>query len=175
MNEFYSFIDGKKTEVKFINEKEIFVNGEMNPFSLLKIDSNNFSIIYKNKNFNCRILEKDKNRSKIFVNGSIYLVDCKTKIESIAEQFTSNKKEENQNIVKVFAPMSGLVLKILIGDGEIVKKDQPIIILEAMKMENEILAPADGKLLIPDIKEGITIEKNTKLFEINNLLFEKNY
>ena len=45
---------------------------------------------------------------------------------------------------KVVAPMPGLVLGFKVENGATVKKDQPIMILEAMKMENDIVAPCDG-------------------------------
>lgn len=45
---------------------------------------------------------------------------------------------------KVVAPMPGLVLGFKVDNGATVKKDQPIMVLEAMKMENDIVAPCDG-------------------------------
>ena len=45
---------------------------------------------------------------------------------------------------KVVAPMPGLVLGFKVADGATVKKDQAIMVLEAMKMENDIVAPCDG-------------------------------
>jgi len=54
---------------------------------------------------------------------------------------------------KVSAPMPGNILRINVKVGDVVKKGQALLILEAMKMENEISAPADGK--IADIKAVI--------------------
>ena len=48
--------------------------------------------------------------------------------------------------LKVNAPMPGSILKINVNTGDVVKKGQALIILEAMKMENEIVAPSDGKI-----------------------------
>lgn len=45
---------------------------------------------------------------------------------------------------KVAAPMPGLIIALKVADGTSVKKDQPIVVLEAMKMENDIVAPCDG-------------------------------
>ena len=44
------------------------------------------------------------------------------------------------------SPMPGMVMKFLVGEGDSVKKGQAVVILEAMKMENEIAACADGKI-----------------------------
>ena len=50
------------------------------------------------------------------------------------------------NGTQVVAPMPGLVLGFKVADGAMVKKNQPILVLEAMKMENDIAAPCDGKV-----------------------------
>ena len=56
------------------------------------------------------------------------------------------------------APMPGKVLKVLVKAGETVKENQPIIVLEAMKMENEIVAPKGGVLSAVYVNEGSAID-----------------
>ncbi len=47
---------------------------------------------------------------------------------------------------KILSPFPGLIKKLLVAEGSAVKKDQPILVLEAMKMDNDITAPCDGKV-----------------------------
>lgn len=54
----------------------------------------------------------------------------------------------SSNTGDVIAPMPGTVLKVNVANGDIVKKGQVVLILEAMKMENEIVSPADGKITL---------------------------
>lgn len=63
---------------------------------------------------------------------------------------------------KVLAPFNGLIKNILVADGANVKKDQPIIVLEAMKMDNDITAPCDGKVTI-NVTKGANVETNALL------------
>ncbi|MCH5147349.1 MAG: biotin/lipoyl-binding protein [Clostridiales bacterium] len=63
---------------------------------------------------------------------------------------------------KVLSPFPGLIKNILVADGAFVKKDQPIIVLEAMKMDNEITAPCDGKITL-SVAKGATVETNATL------------
>ena len=63
---------------------------------------------------------------------------------------------------KVLSPFPGLIKNILVADGATVKKDQPIIVLEAMKMDNEITAPCDGKITL-SVAKGATVETNATL------------
>ncbi len=63
---------------------------------------------------------------------------------------------------KVLSPFPGLIKKVLVNSGDTVKKDQPIIVLEAMKMDNDITAPCDGKITI-QVNKGANVETNAVL------------
>lgn len=67
---------------------------------------------------------------------------------------------------KVLSPFPGLVKNLLVSDGSSVKKDQPIMILEAMKMDNEITAPCDGKVTF-GVAKGANVESNAVLAVIS--------
>ncbi len=66
----------------------------------------------------------------------------------------------------VQSPMPGTVLRIAAKEGEQVKKGQLILVLEAMKMENEIVAQKDGKLRALFVSEGDSVQGGAALFEI---------
>ena len=66
----------------------------------------------------------------------------------------------------VTAPMPGTILKVLKASGDAVKAGDVVLILEAMKMENEITAPADGVIGSLSLTEGSTVAGGDLLFEI---------
>ena len=66
----------------------------------------------------------------------------------------------------VTAPMPGKILRILVKEGESVKTGQGLLILEAMKMENEIPSPKDGVIKKILVKEGDTVDTGQPLIEI---------
>ena len=63
----------------------------------------------------------------------------------------------------VTSPMPGTILGVKLKEGDAVKTGQLVIILEAMKMENEIVAPADGVVASVAVKEGDTVETDATL------------
>lgn len=63
---------------------------------------------------------------------------------------------------KVVSPFPGLIKKLLFENGATVKKDDPIIVLEAMKMDNDITAPCDGKITYQVVK-GANVESDAVL------------
>jgi acetyl/propionyl-CoA carboxylase alpha subunit len=67
---------------------------------------------------------------------------------------------------EVRAPIPGLITKVLLKPGEAVKKDQPVLCLDAMKLENEISSPRDGTVKSIDVQPGQAVEKGQSLFVI---------
>ena len=63
---------------------------------------------------------------------------------------------------KVLSPFPGLIKKFLVKDGDTVQKDQPVLVLEAMKMDNDITAPVAGKITFKTAV-GNNVETNTLL------------
>jgi 3-methylcrotonyl-CoA carboxylase alpha subunit len=65
------------------------------------------------------------------------------------------------------APMPGLVLKILVRQGDVVAKGAPLLILEAMKMEHQIVAPRDGTVSALHCTEGELVQPGVELVELS--------
>lgn len=110
----------------------------------------------------------------IKVNGNIYDVEVEelgaqivntanTQISSKPQQKIQKNTQEN-GIIK--APMPGTINNVLINVGDIVKKGQVLLILEAMKMENEIMANCDGTILDIHISKGSSVSVGDELITI---------
>lgn len=72
-----------------------------------------------------------------------------------------------QGSVKVSAPMPGKILKTVAAAGQAVKKGEVLVILEAMKMENEIVAPQDGTVASINVAVGDSVEAGAVLATLN--------
>ena len=72
-----------------------------------------------------------------------------------------------QGAVKVNAPMPGKILKVNVSAGSAVKKGDVLMVLEAMKMENEICAPQDGTVATVDCAVGDSVESGKVLASMN--------
>jgi len=81
-------------------------------------------------------------------------------LEKLGMGGSSTKKIKNLK-----APMPGLVRQILLQVDEEVTKDTPLLILEAMKMENVIKAHGEGKIKSIQVNQGQAVEKSTLLVE----------
>lgn len=72
------------------------------------------------------------------------------------------KAATNAQGEKVLSPFPGLIKNLLVAEGATVKKDQPILVLEAMKMDNDITAPCDGVVSF-NVAKGANVESDTVL------------
>jgi biotin carboxyl carrier protein len=64
------------------------------------------------------------------------------------------------------APMPGMVVKVEVEEGEVVQEGQGVVIVEAMKMENELSSPIDGVVAEVAVREGDTVEAGAALFRV---------
>ena len=76
-------------------------------------------------------------------------------------------KSAGAGSIKVASPMPGKILDVKAHVGDAVKKGQVILILEAMKMENEVVAPEDGTVASIDVASGATVEAGDTLATLN--------
>lgn len=76
-------------------------------------------------------------------------------------------KSAGAGSIKVASPMPGKILDVKAKVGDAVKKGQVILILEAMKMENEVVAPEDGTVASIDVASGATVEAGDTLATLN--------
>ncbi len=100
-------------------------------------------------------------RVHVHLDGSVFPIEIlderKLRLRRAAGRFTVEGKQT------VTAPMPGKVVKVLAGVGAEVKEGQGLLVIEAMKMENELKSPKDGKVVELHVKEGQTVEGNAKL------------
>lgn len=134
--------EGKTFEVSptFITEEEI----------LLMINGRVYNILVQSNSIGHNVIIGDRK----------YQVEKKFSLVSPQDQKSVSKKIE----VKVSMP--GKVVAVHVENGSQVKQGQPILILEAMKMQNEIKAPRDGRIANLKVKAGDTVETGTVLFNL---------
>ncbi len=150
------------------------VNGELSldqlengPLDFVRIDQRNFHILYNEKRFLAELVDHQPQNKRfvIKVNGSQYEVDLADRYDRIINTLGLHKYS-TQQVGDVKAPMPGLVLEIQVEEGQTVEADQPLLILEAMKMENVLKAPGAGVVKSVKVEKGAAVDKNQVLIEM---------
>ncbi len=120
----------------------------------------------------------DGNIAHIEVNGTLYDVEIghtvkQTKTPKLVRPVVTGPakpdidKIEKGSATPITAPLPGNVLEILVNPGDIIKKGQKLLIMEAMKMENQVLAEKDGVVEAVRVKPGQSVLQGDVLIEIN--------
>ncbi len=137
------------------------IDGATVAIDLIAVDNNVFHILYNNKSFLADIIEVNKadKYCLVKINGNIYRVEIKDKYDELLHQLGMDNIDKNK-VNDIKAPMPGLVLKILVNEGDILKKGDSLFILEAMKMENIIKSPGDATVKSIKAQSGDKVEKN---------------
>ena len=99
---------------------------------------------------------------KVNVNGSVYEVEIEL-IDGAAAPAAPAPAAAPAGGEKVCAPMPGTILDVKVQNGASVKKGDVLFILEAMKMENEIMAPCSGTIASVNTSKGSAVESGTLL------------
>lgn len=141
-NELNVTLDKKSYEVnvEFINHEEM----------LLKINGKIFDVI----------INANSSVYNVWINGRCFRIRKKTAMEMLGG------KPSNTQQMNVKTSMPGRIIKILVQSGEKVREGDAVLILEAMKMQNEIKSPKTGKVgrILP--KPGDSVEAGSLLFTI---------
>ncbi|MCK8816906.1 acetyl-CoA carboxylase biotin carboxyl carrier protein subunit [Natroniella sulfidigena] len=100
---------------------------------------------------------------KVKVNNKEYLVEVeeveRREAENFEEQEIKNEEHEKSNArTEITSPLAGVVNQVLVAEGQQVKSNELIMILEAMKMEHEIRVDNEGVIEAINIVEGATVE-----------------
>ena len=157
---------GKDTtyEIKLDLDAKLSLDGEEVTLDMVAESENSFHVIYENIGYDIYIVDKNETTKTyiISVNGNEYTLQAKSKFDELLDQLgMSNLVEAKADNLK--APMPGLVIDILVEPGNTVLKGDSVLVLEAMKMENNIKSPAEGIIKSIDIKKGQAVEKNQVL------------
>ncbi len=167
MTELIAYINDKIKNIGISGDSIININSKKIRFNLLSLDDKTYLLEIGNKFFEVTSQKSDDDKYSITVNGTLFEIEIRTTLQERARKLLEASSSGNHKL-EVKAPMPGMILKIKKNAGEEVISGEPIIILEAMKMENELRAPITGKLKELFVEEGNPVEKGIKLFSIES-------
>jgi biotin carboxyl carrier protein len=157
-------IDDKEFSFEIIDEKHININGK-----ILEVDFNSvngqpvYSLIIDGKSHEGYVYP-DEGNWQVLLRGRLYQASVEDEREKRMRAAGVGKPDEGEFHLK--APMPGLVISIPVAEGEPVQKGQVLLILESMKMQNELKSPKDGTIHRIRIKAGETVEQKQALLSV---------
>lgn len=139
---------------------------DLKNFDSVKVEGAQFHVLKDRKPYKAEIISADfiSKKYTIKVNNTTYEVTISDALdELIISMGIERGKTKVINAIK--APMPGLILEINVSVGQEVKENDPLLILEAMKMENSFLSPRDGVIKSIAVEKGNAVNKGQLLIE----------
>lgn len=166
MNDFIVKMIGGQKKVNLIDGQFAKIENNKIRYKLIEITDSEFILQLDNKLFEIILLKRNGDDLTLLVNNKTFEVNILTALQDRAYKLLSESNMNNDKSTTIKSPMPGMVLKICKNVGDQIIVGDTIMILEAMKMENEIKSHSQGLLAEIFVKEGIPIEKNVSLFSI---------
>jgi len=121
-------------------------------------------ILWKNRKYPVEIVRARQNKYEILFNDISYTFTVETPFSMQRMKVLSAIKGKEKESLK--APMPGKIIDVLVREGSNVLRGEPLMILEAMKMQNEIQSPVNGQVISIHAKPNINVMKDDLLIEI---------
>ena len=159
-------IDNQQFDIEVVDEHHLRLGDR-----LLQVDFESvsgqpvFSLILDGKSFEAFVYQGEQDWD-VLLRGRQYQVKVEDEREKRLRAAGGGGVVEGGEF-HLKAPMPGLIVAILVEDGQAVKKGQVLLILESMKMQNELKAPRDGVISRLRVKVGESVEQKQSLLNMH--------
>lgn len=158
-------IAGREYSVEIVDEGRIIVDG-----TVYQVDFDNvsdqpvFSLLLNGQSYESYVYSSDEGW-EVLLHGSLYLAKVEDEREKRLRASTGSRVADREEF-HLRAPMPGLVVTVPVVEGEKVEKGDVLLILESMKMQNELRSPRSGKVSRMRVKPGDSVEQRQTLLSV---------
>jgi biotin carboxyl carrier protein len=126
-------------------------------------DGESYSLIIDGKSYEVAI-EGEEGELSVNLDGRLFDASVRSPFEKTLREVRKSGPVSSASVVK--APMPGLIVDLKVGPGERVTVGQPLAIIEAMKMQNELAAESDGEVKTIHVETGQSVEAGKELITL---------
>lgn len=159
---YVTVINNERYEIEIDNDGSVLVNGELRDVDFLNLGGSLFSLITENKSFEA-VIDDDEGRIAVMMRGRLFEAQV---LDERAILLMQRRGAQPSGSGEVHAPMPGLVVTVTAEIDQPVQQGDTVIILESMKMQNELKSPVDGVVAAIHAEAGQAVDKNALLVEI---------
>ena len=159
---YVTIINERRFEIEVDNDGRVMIDGEERDVDFLNLGGSLYSLITENKSFEA-VIDDDEGRIDVMMRGRLFEAQVLDERAMLLMQRRGGMVDSSG---EVHAPMPGLIVDVTVEEGDAVAKGQTVIILESMKMQNELKSPIDGIARAIHAVAGQAVDKNDLLVEI---------
>jgi acetyl/propionyl-CoA carboxylase alpha subunit len=158
-------IDNREFQIEIVDDHHVIIDGityEVNFDSVS--DQPVYSLLVDGKSYESYIYPGDQGW-QVFLFGTLYLATVEDERERrLRAASGGNVAERGEYFLK--APMPGLVISIPVSEGQQIEQGEVLVILESMKMQNELKSPRDGTVSRLRVEPGDNVEQRETLLSV---------
>ncbi len=157
-------IDNKEYSVEIEDDKHITINGKTIEVDFESVSGQPvYSLLIDGKSHEGYVYADEENW-QVLIHGQLYEAVVEDEREKKLRAAAGGVSDDGEFHMK--APMPGLIISIPVSEGDVIQKGQVLIILESMKMQNELKSPKDGTVHRIRVKPGETVEQKQNLLNV---------
>lgn len=162
---YQSILMGKPHKLKVNGQYEFeLADTDLAAIDIIRTGDARFHFLKDNQSYHIELINKDFDGRayQLKINGTDYKVEISTPLDGLIDNM-GFVLGSSAVVSSIDAPMPGLILEVFVQEGQEVKENDQLLILEAMKMENVITSPRDGIIKSIPVKHGEAVEKKFTL------------
>ncbi len=161
----YILVNGKITSLGVVDKQIVKINKKKAEPHVTRNEKDEFLVQVNNHDFKGEVVRMKQNQCTILLNGNTYNFTIETEKSFKRLKKITNKNSLSKMAIKAVLP--GIICDISVERNQFIKKGDVLLILEAMKMQNEVVAPIDGEVSKIYIKSGDNVMRDQILIEID--------
>jgi biotin carboxyl carrier protein len=149
----------------------VSLDGEQHDVDAVRFETGNWSLIIDGQSYDVELEQTGpagEGKYNVLTRGHVFALSIQDERRIRMAQTAKRHKVRGPQLVR--SPMPGKVVKVLVAAGDEVAEDQPVIVIEAMKMENELFAPTRAKVAKIYVEEGQAVDANAELLELSEIV-----
>ena len=166
---YITIVNDQQYIIEIGHEGQIEVDGQKYEIDFEQLSEGGIlSLLLNNRSFEAIVEEREQDW-EVLIHGELYTVFVQDEqAYRLAKERGVTSDDTGEAAIK--SPMPGLIIAIPVEVGQAVKKGDKVVILESMKMENELRSPKDGLVANIYVEPGASVEKNQILIAIGDLI-----
>ena len=161
---YITIINDTRFEIEIEKDGSLRVNGEPREVDFLALGPSLYSILMDHRSYEM-VIEEREGAYEVLMQGRLYTGEVLDERAQLLAMRRGGLGVESGEL-SVKSPMPGLIVAIPVTEGQEVKKGQTLVILESMKMQNELKTPRDGIVQRISVAPGQSVEQNKLLITL---------
>lgn len=162
---YVTIINKQQFEVEILSDGSLLLNGKPHKVDFLALSNSLYSMLKDDRSYEMAVEDGGGGQYEILLSGRLYEAQV---LDERAMLMLNRKGGLKLNSGELISPMPGLIVDVLAAPGTIVAEGQTLVILESMKMQNELKSPRAGVIKSIHIHKGQTVDKGTLLIIVGD-------